>query len=74
MKYSSGNHRRGTGRTVQRESKQAWLDRRIAEEAHVVYLLSTPDSELTDGERQEKSMKATWRRWTEEQLKAFIGI
>lgn len=74
MKYSSGNHRRGTGRTKQRESKKAWLARRLKEEVHLSYVLTTPDSELSASEREEKRIKADWKVWTEAELREFIGL
>ena len=73
MTYS-GNHKRGAGRTTQRESKKAWLARRLEENAVLLYLQSTPDSDLSASERDEKRLKDGWKVWTEAELREFIGL
>jgi hypothetical protein len=74
MKYSPGNHRRGTGRSVQRESKQAWLSRRLAEEQRLAWLLAADPETLTERDREEREIKQARTPKTEAELRAFIGL
>lgn len=71
MKYSN---RHGTGITKQRESKKAWLSRRLAENEHLAYLQTTPDEELSDEDVEEKRRKAGWKVWTGQELREFMGM
>jgi len=68
----SSNHRRGTGRSKQRESKRAWLARRIAENVRLAWLLAADPEELTPEERDEQALKKDWKVWTEQELREFI--
>jgi len=69
----SSNHRKGTGRTKQRESKKAWLTRRVKENARLAWLLSADPETITDAEREEQFRRQGEKVWTEQELIDFIN-